>query len=52
MIAIVEIYIHIRKNKEVKINPPTNIRGLMILSKAYQYANDWMTENNCKISRL
>lgn len=49
MICIVQVYIHIRKNKEVKINYPKNAREFFLLNKAYNYALKWMEVNQVKI---
>lgn len=54
MIAVVQCYIHARKDKEVDINMhqfgnPTN---LMLLTKAYTIANDWFQDNNGSITHL
>jgi len=48
MIAIVQIYIHHRKNEEVKISPPTNNRQMLKLIKAYNIATVWLEENGFK----
>jgi hypothetical protein len=48
MTAVVQVYIHIRKNVEVKIQI-RNGRDILKLQKAYAIAQDWMAENNCKI---
>lgn len=37
-IAVVQCYIHHKKNIEVKINYPQNIRQLALLDKAYLIA--------------
>jgi len=50
MICIVQIYIHIRKNKEVKIRHPRNAREFFLLNKAYDYAVKWMDNNEVKIT--
>ena len=49
MICVVQIYIHIRKNKEVKINHPRTAREFFLLTKAYNYALKWMDINEVKI---
>ena len=49
MIAIVQLYIHIRKDKEVSISIK-NTKDLLLLSKAYGIAIDWINNNNIKIS--
>ena len=49
MIAYVQIYIHIRKEKEVKINIES-ARDVFLLNKAYNIALNWMQENNVKLS--
>ena len=48
MIAYVQIYIHIRKNVEVKINIRDN-RDIFLLQKAYSDAVNWMDENNFRL---
>jgi len=47
MISIVQIYIHHRKNKEVQIQI-RNARDLMLLSRAYSIALNWLTNNGFK----
>lgn len=49
MIAYVQIYIHIRKNREVEISI-NDTRDLLLLQKAYQIAVNWMEQNNCKLT--
>jgi len=49
MIAILQVYIHIKKNKEVQIAPPRGFRQMALLIKAYDYAVYWMQQNDCKI---
>jgi len=48
MIAIVQIYIHHRKNKEVQIAFPNTPRRMALLLKAYDIAKTWLEENNFK----
>lgn len=45
-IALLQVYIHIRKGVEVDIAPPRTTRELSLLVKAYDYANRWMAFNN------
>ena len=52
MISVLQVYIHIRKDKEVKIKPPSSARELFLLVKAYDYAVSWMEENNVKLKVL
>jgi hypothetical protein len=47
MIATVQIYIHHRKNKEVNI-VIRNARDIFLLTKAYNIALRWLSENNFK----
>jgi len=47
MIAIVQIYIHHRKNKEVQIQI-RNARDLMLLTRAYSIALNWLNNNGFK----
>lgn len=47
MISIVQIYIHHRKNKEVQIQI-RNARDLILLSRAYSIALNWLTSNGFK----
>jgi hypothetical protein len=49
MIAVLQVYIHIRKDKEVSIKPTIGFRQMALLIKAYDYAVMWMKENDCKI---
>ncbi len=48
MIAIVQIYIHHRKDKEVQISPPRNARQLALLIDAYNTAISWLNQNGFK----
>lgn len=48
MIAYVQIYIHIRKNVEVKINIRDN-RDVLLLQRAYIDAVNWMDQNNFRL---
>ena len=50
MIAVVQLYIGMRKGKEVDINAETP-QDFMLLTQAYNTANKWMIENNVTISR-
>lgn len=52
MISILQVYIHIRKDKQVKINQPKNHRDLILLVKMYDYAISWMEQNNTKITLI
>jgi hypothetical protein len=47
MIAIVQIYIHTRKNKEVQI-AIKNERDLLLLTRAYSIALSWLNNNGFK----
>ena len=47
MIATVQIYIHHRKNKKVSIYI-NNARDLMLLTKAYGIAINWLNKNGFK----
>jgi len=51
MVAYVQMYIHIRKDKEVKIEINTP-RDLRLLVKAYNIAVRWMTENGTTIRQV
>lgn len=51
MIAIVQIYIKQRKDKDVEIAIRNPI-DLIKLTEAYNIANLWLTENNAKITKL
>ena len=48
MIAIVQIYIHIHKNVEVKIKV-SNFAQIRELKRAHAIAKNWMERNNFKI---
>jgi len=50
MIAIVQMYIHHRKDVEVKI-AIRNQRDLILLTRAYNISSAWLMENNFKIVR-
>lgn len=47
MIAIVQVYIHHRKNKEVKI-VIRDAKDVFLLTKAYNIAIQWLNDNNFK----
>ena len=51
MIAIVQLYIGVRKGVEVdiKIN---GILDIALLTKAYHIANNWMLDNNVSIKHI
>jgi len=51
-IAIVEIYIGIRKGKDVRIRYPRTAKELMLLQKAYSIADRWLDNHNAKINRI
>ena len=51
MIAIVQIYIKQRKDKDVSIAIRNPI-DILKLQRAYNIANEWLTENNAKITKL
>lgn len=44
MIAIVQVYIHHRKNQEVNI-VIRNARDLVLLQNAYNIASEWLNNN-------
>jgi sulfur relay (sulfurtransferase) DsrF/TusC family protein len=48
MIAVVQLYIHHRKNLEVNIYI-RNSRDMFKLIKAYEIAKVWMSNNNFKM---
>lgn len=48
MIAVVQLYIHHRKDVEVDINI-RNLNDIAKLTVAYNIANQWLTENNFKV---
>jgi hypothetical protein len=47
MIAIVQIYIHHRKGKEVQISI-NSARDIMLLTKAHSIALNWLNNNGFK----
>lgn len=47
MIAIVQIYIHHRKGKEVQIQI-NNARDIMLLTRAHSIALTWLNNNGFK----
>ena len=51
MIAIVQCYIKIRKDKDVNI-VIRNERDLMLLVKAYGIASTWLRNNNASIKLI
>ena len=42
-IALVQCYIHHKKNIEVNINPPSNINDVFLLEKAYSVAQNYFS---------
>jgi len=50
MIEVVQAYIFHRKGKEVKIQRPTNVMQVMLLSQAYNTATQWFRDNNGSIT--
>ena len=52
MIATIQVYIHIRKGVEVKINKPTTVHEQGLLFHAYGIATSWLEANNVNITRL
>jgi hypothetical protein len=51
MIAIVQCYIKIRKDKDIDIII-RNERDLLLLIKAYNIASIWLKNNNVKINMI
>jgi len=51
MIAVVQLYIGIRKGVDVNINI-TNQMDVMLLRTAYNTATNWMERNNVTISHV
>jgi len=54
MASVVQVYIHLRKDVQVQINmqqfrDPMNI---MLLTKAYHIASDWLNNNKAQIIAL
>jgi len=47
MIAIIQIYIHHRKGKEVQIKI-TSARDIMLLTRAHSIALNWLNNNGFK----
>lgn len=47
MIAMVQIYIHHRKDVEVKI-ALRDFRDIALLTKAYNIASEWLSNNGFK----
>ena len=52
MIAIVQIYIHIRKGVNVDIQPCRSLRDVALLQSYYNTAVIWLQENQIKIIKL
>ena len=48
MIAVVQMYIHHRKDVEVQIYI-RDLRDVALLTEAYQIATEWLTNNGFKI---
>ena len=51
MIAIVQMYIHHRKDVEVQIKL-RNLEDIAKLTMAYNIASEWLTNNGFKIVKL
>lgn len=49
MIALLQIYIHIRKGVEVQIAIPQDQNALLLMIKAHGYAKKWLSAHNLKI---
>ena len=45
-IALLQVYIHIRKGVEVDILPPRNIKEFELMNRMHKVANDWMKAQN------
>jgi len=45
-IALLQVYIHIRKGVNIEIKPPGDARQLKLLMALWQVANEWMKSNN------
>lgn len=43
-IALVQCYIHHKKNVEVVINPPTTLREIHLLNSAYKTAKEYFKQ--------
>lgn len=52
MVAIVQLYIHLRKDVEVQINLQQfkKPKPIILLQDAYSVAVGWLNENNVKIN--
>ena len=50
MLAVVQLYIGMRKGVDVDINI-RDARDLMLLSQAYTTATNWMNSNNVTIAQ-
>ena len=51
MIAVVQLYIGIRKNKNVNINI-NGVKDIILLTQAYNVSTNWMNNNNVSIKHL
>lgn len=49
MIALLQIYIHTRKDVEVQIAIPKDRNALLLMIKAHGYAKKWLSSHNFKI---
>lgn len=49
MIAVVEAYIHVRADREVRVNPESAFFRFDLLTKAYNCAMTWFQDNNGSI---
>lgn len=54
MVAIVQIYIALRRDKDIQINMQQfeNPLNIMSLHRAYSVASQWMQENKVQIQQI
>jgi len=52
MIALLQVYIHIRKGVEVQIAMPQTKEDLIKLIQAHGYADKWLSDYETKITIL
>ena len=54
MVAVVQIYIALRKDKEIQVNMQQfeNPLNIMSLHRAFTIASTWMQENKVQITKI
>jgi len=52
MIALLQVYIHIRKGVEIDVQPPKNTRQLRLLRVMHRIANEWMVKMKYQTNQI